>query len=140
MAYSAITIANYIINKCTEDQQPISKNNMQRFLYYVQRDSLRQGTPAFDDIIEAWQFGPVVPNVYYIYCGFGAMKIKLRFEETINDTLRAIIDKIVEAKRMLDPWVLVEETHAKGKAWAEIYNDGTGNHCEIPQSLIKLKG
>ena len=24
MTYSAITIANYIINKCTEDQQPIS--------------------------------------------------------------------------------------------------------------------
>lgn len=140
MTYSAITIANYIINKCTEDQQPISNLQLQKILYYVQRDSLRQGAPAFNDIIEAWQFGPVVPSVYYIFCGFGAMKIKLRFKETIDDTLRAIIDKIVDAKRMLDPWVLVDETHAKGKAWAEIYNDGAGNHLEIPQSLIKLKG
>ena len=53
MTYSAITIANYIINKCTEDQQPISNLQLQKILYYVQRDSLRQGTPAFDDIIEA---------------------------------------------------------------------------------------
>lgn len=34
------------------------------------------------------------------------MKIKLRFKETIDCTLRAIIDKIVDAKRMLDPWIL----------------------------------
>lgn len=140
MTYSAITIANYIINKCTEDQQPISNLQLQKILYYIQCDSLRQGTPAFDDIIEAWQFGPVVPNVYYTFCGFGAMKIKLKFKETIDDTLRAIINKIVDVKRMLDPWILVEEIHAKGKAWAEVYNDGAGNHFEIPQSLIKLKG
>ena len=27
------------------------------------------------DNIEAWQFGPVVPNVYDHYCGYGAMPI-----------------------------------------------------------------
>ena len=140
MVYSAITLSNYIINKCTEDGQPISNLQLQKILYYIQRDSLRKGAPAFDDVIEAWQFGPVVPNVYYIFCGFGAMKIKLKFNDNIDDDSRSIVDKIVESKRVLDPWVLVEDTHAKGKAWYEVYNDGAGNHCEIPQSLIKLKG
>ena len=138
--YRAIELSKYIVSKCIDDGFPISNLQLQKILYYIQRDFLRIGKPAFPDAIEAWQFGPVVPNVYYIFCGFGAMKIKLRFKETIDDALRAIIDKIVDAKRMLDPWVLVEETHAKGKAWAEIYNDGAGNHLEIPQSLIKLKG
>ncbi len=140
MVYKAIDIANYIINKCTIDLKPVSNLQLQKILYYVQRESLWRGKPAFNDIIEAWQFGPVVPEVYYTYCGFGAMKINLRFKEDIEDNLRIIIDKIVEEKRTLDPWVLVEETHAKGKAWDEVYNGGAGNHCEIKQDLIKLKG
>ena len=95
MVYKAIDIANYIINKCTIDLKPVSNLQLQKILYYVQRESLWRGKPAFNDIIEAWQFGPVVPEVYYTYCGFGAMKINLRFKEDIEDNLRIIIDKIV---------------------------------------------
>lgn len=140
MSYSAITVAHYIINKCTTEQCPISNLQLQKILYYVQRDALRQGEEAFEDSIEAWQFGPVVPSVYYVYCGFGAMKINLKFEETLEATLKLIVDKIVEAKRVLNPWDLVEDTHADGKAWAEIYNHGLGNHREIPKELIRLNG
>ena len=61
----------------------------------MQRDEI-----AFSDNIEAWQFGPVVPNVYYHYVGFGAMPISI-----INDTFSIVatdavfIDKIVEGKK-----------------------------------------
>lgn len=86
-------------------------------------------------------FGPVVPNVYYHYCGFGAMPISI-----IKDTFSIVssdaifIDKIVEEKRKLNPWDMVAETHKEEGAWAKVYRDGLGNHCIIPIELIKAVG
>ena len=50
------------------------------------------------------------------------------------------IDSIVESKRTLNPWDLVEETHKSNGAWDRIYRDGLGNHCVIPTELIKVVG
>lgn len=63
--YRAIELSKYIVSKCIDDGFPISNLQLQKILYYIQRDFLRIGKPAFPDAIEAWQFGPVVPNVYY---------------------------------------------------------------------------
>lgn len=139
--YKAIDLSKYIINKCVEDDQPISNLQLQKILYYIQRKYLKNGSIAFDDAIEAWQFGPVVPDVYYYYCGFGAMKIYYSWENyEISDADKAIIDPIVESKRILPPWTLVEETHQPGGAWDQIYNNGKGNHSLIPVRLIREVG
>lgn len=140
MAYTAMNMAKYIIDKCTKDQHPISNLQLQKILYYVQKAFLQSGKVAFGDDIEAWQFGPVVPEVYYQYCGFGAMPIRMNYEVDISDKDVSRIDPIVEIKRSLNPWDMVEDTHMDGKAWAEIYNNGLGNHRIIPKDLIRRKG
>lgn len=140
MSYSALEIAKYVIDKCTRDEQPVSNLQLQKILYYIQKTFLKNGTEAFEDEMEAWQFGPVVPNVYYQYCGFGAMEIRMRYETNIVELFMKIIDPIVDKKRKLDPWDMVEDTHQEGKAWAEIYRNGLGNHHIIPKELIKRKG
>ena len=48
----------------------------------------------------------------------------------------ALIDRIVEEKRVLDPWQLVEETHKPGGAWYKIYSDNERNDKIIPEELI----
>ena len=65
-------IAQYIINKCTLEKCPISNLQLQKILYYVQKTFLQNDMLAFSDEIEAWQFGPVVREVYNKYCGFGS--------------------------------------------------------------------
>ena len=129
--YSALELSKYIVTKCINDGKPISNLQLQKILYYIQRDFLKQGEPAFSDTIEAWQFGPVVPNVYYYYCGFGAMPISI-LEKAPDlpekDTME--INEIVEDKRTLFPWDLVNETHKPGR----------GNHQEIPVDLIRKVG
>lgn len=62
--YAALSIARYIIDKCTKERYPISNLQLQKILYYIQREFLQQGMKAFPEEIEAWQFGPVVPEVY----------------------------------------------------------------------------
>lgn len=138
--YSALEIAKYVINKCTVDRHPISNLQLQKILYYIQRSFLRAGTIAFSDEIEAWQVGPVVREVYNKYCGFGSLKICMNYDETIRDDYANIIDRIVEGKRLLSPWDMVDDIHAPEKAWNIIYRDGFGNHQVIPKELIRKKG
>ncbi len=138
--YLALEIAKYIIDKCTKDNCPISNLQLQKILYYIQREFLQQGEIAFPEEIEAWQFGPVVPEVYRQYCGFGALPIRMRYMARIElDDIR-MINPIIEKKRILNPWDMVSDTHSSGKAWDLIYRDGAGDHQVIPQELIKSKG
>jgi uncharacterized phage-associated protein len=140
MSYNALDIAKYIINKCTVENQPISNLQLQKILYYVQREALQSGFEAFEDEMEAWRFGPVVPAVYYVYCGFGASEIVMHYNISIEENLKRIIDHITVSKRSLFPWDLVGDTHKKGKAWDIVYNDGEGNHCVIPKKIIRENG
>lgn len=142
--YCASDIANYIITKCENDGIPISNLQLQKILYYIQRDYARTtGNQLFSDRIEAWQFGPVIPDVYYTYAVFGGTPILSSSDSTcdsISPSIAKIIDPIIEDKRNLNPWTLVEDTHKSGGAWDEIYQDGEGNRQEIPLELIKAKG
>lgn len=139
--YDAVDLSKYIVTKCIADGHPISNLQLQKILYYIQKDFLNRNDIAFPDAIEAWQFGPVVPDVYYYYCGYGAMPISIENGGVaVLPADAAVIDKIVEEKRELNPWDLVEETHKKDGAWAKIYRNGLGNHCVIPTDLIKAAG
>lgn len=138
--YPALNMAKYIIDKCTKDRYPISNLQLQKILYYIQREFLQQGAMAFPENIEAWQFGPVVPGVYKQYCGFGALPIRMRYTVVIQENDQRIINPIIEKKRILNPWDMVSDTHSSGKAWDLIYNDGLGDHQVIPQDLIRNKG
>lgn len=141
--YHALDLAKYIVTKCIDDEKPISNLQLQKILYYVQREFLtRYNQAAFSDDIEAWQFGPVVPNVYYHFCGFGSMKIARNFDSfsLLSKRDQTLIDEIVEQKRELYPWDLVSETHKPNGAWDQIYRKGLGNREIIPPDLIKEVG
>lgn len=143
MSYSAYEIAKYVVTKCTEDNSPISNLQLQKILYFLQIEFLRnKGEQLFVDDFEAWQFGPVVPDVYYKFCGFGAMKIRMLYDSNtfFDDATKLIIDNVIEKKRILNPWELVEDTHKKGNAWDMIFCDGQGNHQIIPKEMIRQKG
>jgi uncharacterized phage-associated protein len=140
--YSAIEIAKYMIKKCNDEECPITNLQVQKILYFLQREYLQnKGIPLFVEDIQAWQFGPVVPEVYYEYCAFGAMPITISnvsFEICSSDSLT--IDPIIDDKKNKYPWDLVSETHKPGGAWEIIYDGGKGNKKVIPHDLICKKG
>ena len=145
--YSAIDLAKYIVRKCIADKLPISNLQLQKILYYIQKYFLQSKcVPFFYENIEAWIFGPVVPSVYYYFSGAGAMPITLcediqgNLDSIFSEDEKAIINKIVEEKRLLNPWDMVAETHKLGGAWATIYQNGAGNHKVIPISEIISRG
>jgi len=142
---SALKLAKYIVSKCESENSPISNLQLQKILYYIQKKFLQEfNSIAFEDTIEAWQFGPVVPSVYYEFCGYAAMPITADYSDVpLSEPLKShlsLINNIILDKRAKDPWVLVDETHRPSGAWAAIYNDGFGNHSVIPLDLIKNLG
>lgn len=141
--YTAIQIADYIVARCINNGTPISNLQLNKILFFIQKCFLNINKDGlFVDDFEAWQFGPVVPSVYYRYCGFGGASILLRPREVVE--LKPLesyyIDPIIDEKSKKNPWELVQETHQKNGAWACIYKDGSGNHIIIPKELIKLLG
>ena len=139
-AKSAIDVARYIINYCHDHDMPISNLKLQKLLYLVQGVSLAlRDIPMFEDEIEAWDFGPVVPSVYREFKVFGANEIpRIDFYYDMNfnsDTFldkievttenfdnqeRIIIEKVIDAFGHLSANELVRLTHAQDP-WKNAY-------------------
>lgn len=72
MAYPVEDIANLLLVWAEQDNDPMSNMKLQKMLYYQQGFHLAYfDSPLFDDEIEAWMYGPVVPKIYNLYKSAG---------------------------------------------------------------------
>ena len=72
MTYSAEAIANYII-----ERMEVTNFHLQKILYFAHATYYKKFDELlFTDAIEAWPFGPVIPNVYKKLMKYGMKKIK----------------------------------------------------------------
>lgn len=74
MAYPVLAVANKILayGASAANGELVSNLKLQKLLYYVQGFHLAVfGEPLFEEEIEAWMYGPVVPSVYYHYQEYG---------------------------------------------------------------------
>lgn len=69
MAYPVAQIANQLLLYSADKGGELMTNmKLQKMLYYQQGFHLAYfGTPLFEEDIEAWMYGPVVPTVYDRY-------------------------------------------------------------------------
>lgn len=126
---TALEIARYIINRCIDLGHPISNLQLQKILYYVQGAYIKStgGDVLFTDTMEAWQYGPVVPDVYYNYNSYSSSCI---MEKQDDVDLKAfeieIIDPVIIEKSKCSAWSLVEKTHSE-EPWINAYNRYSGS-------------
>ena len=76
--YNVLDVARYVINYSNERGYGISNLKLQKVLYFVQAYFLTatdSQQPCFYDKIEAWDFGPVVPNAYHEFKQYGSGSI-----------------------------------------------------------------
>lgn len=141
--YTAIDVAKNVVNRCIEDKSPITNLQLQKIMFYIQKKFLSFDTPLFDEDFEAWRFGPVIPSVYYLFCGYGAMAITDEFKseyERLSKNDGIYIWPIVKEKREIGTWKMVQETHRPNGAWAKTYNNGCGYREVISKTNIKIFG
>lgn len=135
--HDAMDVAEYVLDYCEhEKKNPITNLQLQKFLYYIQGANLvLNDEPIFDNDIIAWQYGPVVPDVYYSYSNYYSKKITGVFPRRVdnfNENEIAVIEKVVDILINIDIWDIVNETH-KQEPW--IINQGC--RCKIFCGEIK---
>ena len=75
--YDVQDVAEYVIVYSKYKDCGISNLKLQKILYLVQAYFLIQTkNPCFLEDIEAWDFGPVIPEVYRKYKQFGGADIQ----------------------------------------------------------------
>ncbi len=129
-----------------EESDPLTNLRLQKLLYYVQGWSLAlRSKPAFDDRIEAWPLGPVVPTVYHSFKHHereaiphdSTRDIEIRLDE---DDSR-FISEVWSTYQDYSASKLVRMTHQPGTPWDEArlgYAPGEKCHVEITKDSMKV--
>ena len=79
------------------NHEPMTHKKIQKLCYYAQawHCALYQGEKLFNDEIQAWIHGPVIPALYRIYADYGWVDIpQYKGEINISEKSRAILDAV----------------------------------------------
>lgn len=134
--YTAIEVANYVIERCASQGHPVSYFRLQNLLYCIRKEFLSMGEDIFTDPIEAGQSGPLVRSVHNRYCAFASRGISMRFSTSIQETHALIINQVIDKYHSLPPWDMAKLTQPKGGAWETVYDGGKGKFRIISPNLI----
>lgn len=109
---------------------------LQKLLFFAQGWHLaRYGRPLFDAPIEAWSYGPVVPEVYRLYKQNGRYGIEEECTPPGSAFTPEEYDLLLDVAREYDvksTSSLVDESHEPGAPWSQ-----TNQNAVIPTSLIQ---
>ncbi|NYZ12413.1 DUF4065 domain-containing protein [Azospirillum sp. RWY-5-1] len=128
--------------------RPLSPLPLQKLLYFVEGWHLAlTGAPLFDEEIQAWKDGPVVPSVYRRMKGFKdadipADVIDTRPDQTLSPHALSIIDQVFEAYGTLDAGTLVGLTHLPGSPWDQTRADAgvlRGASSKLPIDAERIR-
>lgn len=153
--YNVLEICSYIINYSNEKEYDISNLKLQKLLYFIQVYFLiKNDEPCFEEKIEAWDFGPVVPIAYNQYKQYGSMNIppvtmyidrfgnnpyqikRIEYDNIyISKNDRKMINNVIDKLADYTATDLVAITQNQAP-WREVHEDD--QHNEIThESLIK---
>lgn len=150
-------VAAAIIRLAEARGNPISNLQLQKLLYLCQLAyTWEHGTPMFPDEIRAWQYGPVVPDVYHEYSYRGASSLhkamarkrvwrggsELKFVDApvgeLDEGAMAVVKSILAKWGNATAWELVAESHKPGGPWDIVYN-GTGEAAGYDEVIDPMR-
>lgn len=144
--YKVGAIANFMLDRARTDLVRLTHLKLQKLVYIAYGwATVFLDDELFEEPIEAWQFGPVVPHLWHEFKAYQDKPIKGRsfdYDPNTNSVIRLSIPKSdKETRRVLEmTWKnyghatashLVTRTHAEGTPW-----DRTELHDTIDRDLI----
>jgi uncharacterized phage-associated protein len=134
VAASAKAVANRLLDLAARDGKKIDPLQMQKLLYLAEGWSLAvNGTSLFSENIEAWDNGPVVPDIYFALRGYGARPIVTKLVDlddsgelveasgsfTANE--QAVIETVWSSYQNWTGPQLIRLTHEERSPWHTAY-------------------
>lgn len=148
---SAAAVANFFLDQGDQESVGIRQLKIQKLVYFAYAwYAGNKNEELFEEDFEAWQYGPVVRDLYVQFRDFGRSYITSRatkFDPESNREVAAevkdgdaltLLKKIWgEYGRKNDSW-LVGATHQPGEPWSIFVNASGGpNKRRIPFELIQ---
>ena len=117
---SAFEVADYIIAFSHEHGDPVSNLKLQKLLYYAQAWHLTLfDKPLFDERIEAWVHGPVVPPVYREFKDWAWKPIDREPDLPLfSEDVSSHLEEVMDVYGGLTAYYLEKLTHQDGP-WAK---------------------
>ncbi len=139
MAYKVLDIANKLLSHAANNGEGELMSNMklQKMLYYQQGFHLAYfNTPLFEENIEAWMYGPVVPCVYEYFKGNGSRGLEPFTDEiSLTETEEALFNEVFNVYSAFSASCLMNMTHQESP-WLTT-NTGVGNVISV-EKLIQF--
>jgi uncharacterized phage-associated protein len=120
----AIEVSKFLLYIKHQDPRIVELTNLklQKLLYYCQGYYLLMyGKPLFDEEIEAWKYGPVVPSVYFAYNQYGNMDIADKYdidEIDLDNREKSVVAYVWKLFGGFKANQLVDKTHSESP-WLE---------------------
>lgn len=141
MAYSAITIADQILRIAKGKGKELTPLQLMKLVYIAHGWSFPiRGGDLFENRIEAWKYGPVIPDLYHSTKHFGRSPIGLNYvgdpnEPVVDEETKAFLESVYNAYGHMSGIALSSLTHQSGTPWEKVYRRGAYN-AEITDELI----
>ena len=143
-----VAIANYFISK---SDYPLSHMQILKLAYMAHGFKLGlTGEPLANELVQAWQYGPVFPSIYDKFkrqppkriTQLGTGKGDIPITSNFNEYEKDIMDLVYDVYGKLDGWKLSVLTHKKNSPWYAYYyeKEPAGKDFQgvtIPNSVIE---
>ena len=130
--YDARQIANEFIRRGLDEGRPLTPLHVQKLVYFAHARLLAlHGTPLVSQEFRAWQYGPVVRDLYDALKSYRSqgvtetIPLSADVGEPIQD--HGAIDWCFRTYGHLDPFVLSALTHEPQGPWAHARSRGSGS-------------
>lgn len=153
MAYDSRYIANLLLDQAEEKGLGLSNAEINKIIYFLHALYLAKfSKPLIDAKIEAWDYGPVIREIYSEFKSCGSGKISHRAKKLDTKLLRKVdvyeeinlsdanfLFPLIDRYARLGASRLISLSHEKGGPWDLVYNaSGRSNPgMEISNDLIR---
>lgn len=134
----AKAVANYVLDWSSKHGRGRSNLEIQKLVYFCHVCYLvKTGTPLIRESFEAWQYGPVVPNLYKALKEFGEKPVNSKLtslsaasgkQEVVKKDWTAaeqeILDEAMQAYGQLTPSQLIKVSHERNGPWDKRFEPG----------------
>lgn len=140
--YDALTIADEILKIAKSKGKALTPMQVTKLAYIAHGWALAiLKRDLFRNRIEAWQYGPVIPDIYHATKHYGRNPIPMAMvgdpaASAVDAETRAFLEDVFNKYGHLDGISLSYLTHQSGTPWDQVYKPGV-RRIEIPDSLIK---
>ena len=120
---NADKLARYIIYYGDIKGTNITMSKLQKLLFFIQKEYIKQtGELLFNEEFEAWEYGPIIPSIYFAYCANGTLSLYCYDEgdgdADLTETDIQIVNSVLDEKMNYNFPRLSKESRAE-KVWRD---------------------